>query len=220
MLTEFKTLDYLLQIAAILYAIVPHEVAHGFAALKMGDPTAKLAGRLTLNPISHLDLFGSIILPGILIFSGSPVVLGYAKPVPVRADLLLGNRLKIIIVAGAGVVVNVALAIICALVFRGVRALMPGIESHMIFMGAKIFSGFLFYSIIFNVILAMFNLIPLPPLDGSRIFGALLPEKARYMLFKMAPAGIVILIALLATHKIDGLFSWIIMPVIRFLTGM
>lgn len=220
MLTEFKTLDYLLQIVAILYAIVPHEVAHGYAALKMGDPTAKEAGRLTLNPIPHLDLFGSIILPGILIFSGSPVVLGYAKPVPVRADLLLGNRLKIIIVAGAGVAVNMALAIICALVFRGVHALIPGIESHMILMAAKIFSIFLFYSIIFNVILAIFNLVPLPPLDGSRILGALLPERARYMLYKMAPAGIIILIALLATHKIDKVFSWVIRPVFRFLTGV
>lgn len=220
MFPDFKIIDYLLQIAAILFAVVLHETAHGYAALKMGDPTAKQAGRLTLNPLPHIDLFGSIILPALLIFSGSPAVFGYAKPVPINMALFFHQRVKMIIVASAGVAVNLVLAVISGLAFRWFYALVPGMGSYPLAMTVKIIAGFMFYTTMFNVVLMVFNLFPIPPLDGSRIVAALLPEQARLTFFKAERVGMVILIILLVTRSIDKVLIWFINPIFLFLTGL
>jgi Zn-dependent protease len=164
-------------IAILILSVVIHEVSHGFAANWLGDPTARLAGRLTLNPLPHIDPMGSVILPAILAFTGSPILFGWAKPVPYNPyNLQRGGRWAEAIVAGAGPAANIALAMIFGLVVR-LGVLSPEVTALAV-------------SVVFiNILLAIFNLIPIPPLDGSKIFAQLLPynlaiayERARAML--------------------------------------
>jgi len=220
MFHQFKIIDYGLQIIAILFAVVLHETAHGYAALKMGDPSAKQAGRLTLNPLPHIDPFGSVILPVLLIFSGSPVVFGYAKPVPVDMALFFNQRLRMIIVAVAGVAVNFCLAVASGLAFRWFHALIPGMQDYALQAAFIVIARFLFYSTIFNVVLMVFNLFPIPPLDGSRVVAALLPTEARLAFFRAERVGMVVLVILLLTGSIDKVLVWIINPIFLFLTGL
>lgn len=155
------------QILILIFSIVIHEISHGYMAYHLGDPTAKRAGRLTLNPIKHLDLFGSIIVPGLLLISGSGFVIGWAKPVPYNPNLLIKDKkygpLK---VALAGPLSNLLIAFIFGF---GLRFLHPFLPSGLIFSFAMI--AFI------NILLAIFNLIPMPPLDGSKILMVLLPPK-------------------------------------------
>ena len=155
-------------IAILVLSAVMHEVAHGYAANSFGDPTARLAGRLTFNPLVHIDLFGSIILPGLLILSGSPIMFGYAKPVPYNPYNLKG-RFAEGFVAAAGILSNIALAIILGLVVRFASASMSAPFLEVVSL-----------AIYLNLMLALFNLIPIPPLDGSKVFGALLPGSLSY----------------------------------------
>lgn len=158
----------LVLIAILVLSAVMHEVAHGYAANSLGDPTARLAGRLTFNPIVHIDVFGSILLPGLLIFSGSPLLFGYAKPVPYNPYNLKG-RFAEGFVAAAGSLSNVALAVILGLCLRFLPAgLSPA------------FLDVLSLSVYLNLMLALFNMIPIPPLDGAKVFGALLPSSLAY----------------------------------------
>lgn len=161
--------DVIFLIAILVVSVVIHEVAHGFAANWLGDPTAKIAGRLTLNPVSHLDPMGSVILPAILVLSGSPFLFGWAKPVPYNPyNLHRGGKWGEAIVAGAGPAANILIALVFGLLVR-ISVLPPEITNLAI-------------SIIFlNIFLAVFNLIPIPPLDGSKILPQLLP---RSLVFK------------------------------------
>jgi len=156
--------DVIFLIAIIVVSVVIHEVSHGFAANWLGDPTAKIAGRLTLNPVSHIDPMGSVILPSILVLSGSPFLFGWAKPVPYNPyNLHRGGKWGEAIVAGAGPAANVLIALVFGLLVR-FDVLPVEITSLAI-------------SIIFlNILLAVFNLLPIPPLDGSKIFPQLLPR--------------------------------------------
>lgn len=153
-------------ILILIFSVVLHEVSHGYAANMLGDPTARLQGRLTLNPISHLDPLGSVILPAILALSGSPFLFGWAKPVPYNPyNFKRGGRWAEALVAGAGPAVNIFIAVLFALVVRfgaGLGLPTPAIEL-----------GFLI--VLVNVMLAIFNMIPIPPLDGSKVLAALLP---------------------------------------------
>lgn len=158
----------LVLIAILVLSAVMHEMAHGYAANALGDPTAKLAGRLTPNPLVHIDAFGSVILPGLLIFSGSPLLFGYAKPVPYNPYNLKG-KFGEAFVAGAGALSNVALALILGLVLRFGSEYMSAPFIEVVSLAVYI-----------NLLLAVFNLIPIPPLDGSKIFGALLPASLSY----------------------------------------
>ena len=159
----------LFQIIILIFAVIVHEVSHGVVALSLGDPTAKLAGRLTLNPIPHIDIYGSIILPlGMGLASGGAFMFGYAKPVPFNPYLLKDQKWAPALVALAGPGSNIILAILLGVFYR-LASVFTTIPEEV---------GQLFLiAIIINIVLAVFNSIPIPPLDGSKIIAPLLPDK-------------------------------------------
>jgi len=213
----------------LLLAITFHEAAHGWVANKKGDPTAKMLGRVTLNPIAHIDLFGTVLLPLMLIFMRSPFLFGYAKPVPVNFRLLRDQRRDPVYVAAAGVVTNLALAAASGILFR-----MIGLLDHETFL--KI-SGFgkaatadgtlqmvlipvalmCVASVKWNVLLAIFNLIPVPPLDGGRIAVGLLPYGPSRALASVERYGMLILIMIFVFDPF-GIIWRVLNPVIHLLT--
>ena len=201
-------------IPAIL-AITLHEAAHGYVALLFGDPTAKERGRLSLNPIRHVDLFGTIILPGLLMLAKAPFMMGWAKPVPVDFNRLRNPRRNMVWVAAAGPAMNIGLALISALLFHGLGSL-P--EDYQTF-GQVLLTN----SLLFNVMLAVFNMIPLPPLDGGRVAVGLLPLRAARALARLEKYGILALIVLLVALPSLGsligrdlnIFNWIILPIVE-----
>jgi Zn-dependent protease len=172
-------IQFILLILPLILAVTLHEVAHGYAALKMGDHTARLAGRLTLNPIKHLDLFGSFLLPLVLKLSGSPFIFGYAKPVPVNYHNFREYRKGTLWVSSAGVLANAILAVISAIIFRILLSTMASWAQSPFELLFEHLLLLLKFSVIINCILALFNLIPIPPLDGSRILAMLLPAPLR-----------------------------------------
>ncbi len=172
-------------IPAIL-AITLHEAAHGYAALWRGDPTAKEAGRLSLNPIRHVDVMGTILLPGFLIASGAPFLFGWAKPVPVNFGRLKNPRRDMVAVAIAGPGTNLFLAIVSALLIH--LALLAPDPSRQWFV------SMLIESMKFNVILGLFNMIPLPPMDGGRVAVGLLPLPAARALARLENYGMFLIL--------------------------
>lgn len=157
-------------IFALIMSVVMHEMAHGYAANWLGDPTARLAGRLTANPIPHLDPLMSVILPGLLILSGSGLIFGAAKPVPYNPYNLRNQRWGEAIVAAAGPAMNIVIAIVFALLIRNADVLGFG----------EVFVLLAFKIILLNIFLAFFNLLPIPPLDGSKILARILPRTLAY----------------------------------------
>lgn len=157
------------QITILVFAVIIHEVSHGVVALSLGDPTAKLSGRLTLNPIPHIDIYGSIILPLAMgLASGGAFVFGYAKPVPFNPYLLRDQKWAPALVALAGPASNLVLAIFLGVSYR-IAAVFTNIPAEI---------GQLFgIAVITNIVLAVFNSVPIPPLDGSKIIAPLLPDK-------------------------------------------
>ncbi|MEX0652121.1 MAG: site-2 protease family protein [Candidatus Paceibacterota bacterium] len=162
--------EILFIIVILILSIVIHEVSHGYMANMLGDPTARIAGRLTLNPIKHIDLMGSIIIPGLLVLSGSPFLFGYAKPVPYNPYNLRkyswGQRWGEALVAGAGPAVNIFIAIVFGLFIRLSTALEFATPAIIQISTTVVF---------INILLAVINMIPLPPLDGSKVLEAILP---------------------------------------------
>jgi len=180
--------NVLLQIVALLFSVVFHEVSHGWVADKNGDPTARYMGRLTLNPVPHLDLWGSILMPAILAFSHSPVMFGYAKPVPVDVRNLHNPRIDGLKVALAGPASNLLLGTVCALLF-GASAAYLGVE-HAV-------SRLLAAGIVVNSVLAVFNLLPIPPLDGSWVLEHTLRGNAYNVFRAIRPYGMILLLGIL-----------------------
>jgi len=206
-------------IVPLLFSVTIHEVAHGYVALRMGDNTARLAGRLTLNPIKHLDFFGSLILPLILKLTGSPVIFGYAKPVPVNFSNFRDIRKGTIYVASAGVLANFILAILSGILFQTLVHFQwvwyPSIFKPLI----MDLYHMLFYSVVINSVLGIFNLIPIPPLDGSKILAMFLPPALRMQLVRIERFGMIIIIFLLLTNLLDRLISFFLTPMFNILLG-
>lgn len=194
----------------ILIAITFHEVAHGFVAYKLGDPTAKMMGRLTLNPIAHIDPIGTIIVPIMLfVLSNGTFIFGAAKPVPVNFYNLKNPRRDSALVSAAGPATNVIIAFISILLFVFIYNIphqSPTFIGQKVILPLKIM---LQYSISFNIFIAAFNLLPVPPLDGGRILTSLLPAKHSYQFSKLEPYGILIVLLLWFT----GIARYIIAPI-------
>jgi Zn-dependent protease len=199
--------EILIKLAALALAIILHEVAHGYAAWRLGDPTAKMANRLTLNPMAHIDPFGSIILPLILVVTHSPVLLGWAKPVPFNPSYFRDPRKGIMIVGAAGPLTNFALAVA------------SGVLVHLAVPLSQSLAFFLAYFCLTNVLLGVFNLIPIPPLDGSRVVLGVIPDEWVPGYLQMERFGFIIIFALLWMGALDYVMDPVANLMLRVLLG-
>lgn len=196
----------------ILLAIILHEISHGFIANKLGDPTAKMMGRLTLNPIAHIDLFGTILMPIMLfVFTNGQFVFGYAKPVPINPYNFKNPKRDMALSAAGGPVTNILIAFISAVLLK--YAVIPGsvfVSEEMVGKVMKPLVMMLTASININIILASFNLIPVPPLDGGRVLMGMLPHRQAETLGRIEPFGMIIILVLVAT----GISRYLILPLL------
>jgi len=188
--------DISVWVLPLVIAITFHEAAHGFVAHRLGDNTAYDLGRVSFNPLRHIDPFGTLMLPGILLLSHSPFLFGYAKPVPVNFRALRSPRIDMVWVALAGPATNIALALLAAAAFHVVEYL-PANAAPWVADNLK-------NALVINVILAIFNMLPIPPLDGGRVAVGLLPRALALPLSRLEPFGMLILIGILIILPLAG----------------
>ncbi|GKQ49501.1 site-2 protease family protein [Bradyrhizobium sp. Ce-3] len=207
--------DLSVWVLPVIIAITFHEAAHGFVAHRLGDDTAWQLGRVSFNPLKHIDPFGTLLLPGLLLFAHSPFLFGYAKPVPVNFRKLNHPRLDMVWVALAGPVTNIILATAAALAFHA----LPYVPAD----AAKWTADNLKNAFLINIVLAIFNMMPIPPLDGGRVAVGLLPRPLAIPLARLEPYGMLILIGLLILLPVIGrqvgLNLDVISMILRTLTG-
>ena len=207
--------DLSVWVLPLVLAITFHEAAHGFVAYRLGDDTAWQLGRVSFNPIKHIDPFGTLILPAMLLFAHSPFLFGYARPVPVNFRKLGNPRLDMVWVALAGPVTNILLALAAALAVHALP-LVPASSGQWI-------ADNINNAILINAVLAVFNMMPIPPLDGGRVAVGLLPQRLAMPLARLEPFGMLILIGLLILLPLAGsqfgLNLDVISAILRTLTG-
>ena len=210
-----QLLQYALMFALVLPAIILHEISHGYVAFLLGDPTAKQAGRLSLNPLKHIDPFGTLLLPALLILVAG-TGFGYAKPVPVNPNYFKNYRKGFVLTSIAGPTTNILLAAISGLAFRAVG-------------GAGLAASLFYFFASANLVLVFFNLIPIPPLDGSRVIILFLSDSAMQTYHQIERYGFAILMVVLwgipqltngAFDPIDTYFSLTVDPLLRLFTGV
>ena len=211
--TELSTVQLIaIAIIPLLFAVVVHEVAHGWVARQLGDNTAYLMGRLTLNPLKHIDPIGTILVPAVLLITVG-FAFGWAKPVPVNFNNLHHPKRDTALVAVAGPFSNLLMAIVWALIAK-LASVMP--ESLAMITSPLIVMSM--FGILINTILMVFNLIPIPPTDGGRIATSLLPPRLGYQLSRVEPFGLLILVALMLSGLLWRLFDVIIQMVMQLIS--
>ncbi len=216
---HFDIASAVLWVFPLLLAVVLHEWAHGYTAYRLGDPTAAQEGRLTLNPIAHIDPIGTIAMPALLLMSGAPFLFGYAKPVPISWHNLRNPARDMVYVAAAGPAMNLLVALVSAIAL----ALMLGMTGPPSPVGegggvavARPLTEIAVRSVLINVVLAVFNLLPIPPLDGGRVAVGLLPQQFALPLARLEPFGMAIVFLLLVT----GVLGTIIGPFVGLVLGV
>jgi Zn-dependent protease len=215
MLAQVQFIDGIFYVGVLIMSVIIHEFAHGYSAYMLGDDTARLSGRLTLNPLKHLDPLGSVVLPLILILMNAGFVIGWAKPVPYNPANLRKGRLGNIIVSVAGIAANLMIAVLFSLLIRFAPMFgIPPFDVSALHPFYKIST----IIVMMNLVLALFNLIPIPPLDGSKILFSILPSRFRYIENFLEKWGIILLVLFIV-------FVWnIVAPIVyiafSFLTGL
>jgi len=202
----------------LIFAVTLHEAAHGYAALALGDDTARRMGRLSVNPLRHVDPFGTVILPMLLLAVGG-ILFGWAKPVPVNFAKLRGRRLGMVAVAAAGPAMNLALAVLAMLAFHLVPLVPEGAQQWL---GLNLNNA-----VVINILLAVFNMIPIPPLDGGRVAVGLLPRRLAAPLARLEGIGVLIVVGLLFLLPMAGrhlgididVFAWLVGGPVDWLAG-
>jgi Zn-dependent protease len=218
---SFDIASAALWVFPLLMALVFHEWAHGYAAFRLGDDTAERLGRLTLNPLAHIDPMGTVLSPGFLFLVGSPFLFGYARPVPVSWNRLRSPARDMVWVAVAGPAMNLALALGCTVVLGllGPEALVRaqyGIGTGAGFDMSTPLAIMLLRGVLINVVLAVFNLLPIPPLDGGRVAVGLLPRNLAWPLAQVEPYGMLVVVMLLMT----GMLGSILGPAVHGVLGV
>lgn len=207
-------LDIVLSLVAVFAAVVFHEVSHGYVAYRLGDPTPKVRGRLTFNPLAHVDLIGTILVPLVLgialVIRGSGFLFGWAKPVPINPNYFRKPFKGMLYVAISGPVTNLGLALATAGIGRPVLATIPDSLLSSQTFGAYLVQAVFYllgFFVIINVVLAVFNMIPIPPLDGSRVLTYFLPPEGKRVMLQLERYGFLILLGILFLGGLSGLFQ-------------
>jgi len=205
----------------LVFAIVLHEVAHGWVADKLGDHTARDMGRLSLNPVSHIDLFGTIVMPLLLfVLTNGKMVFGYAKPVPINPNNFINPKKGMALSSLAGPGINLVMAVGFSFLLRVVLPVVEGAApKQLLEWFALPVTLMLGYGVIINVVLGVLNMIPIPPLDGSRVMYWLLPPRQAAAYYRLEPYGMIIIMALFAFNVLGKIIGPLIQPILSFLLG-